>query len=70
VRFDDSGAAYAALLDAGVLVRDVRRYPMLEDALRITLGTPHENDRVLALLRSLEVARNVSSWAARAELPA
>jgi len=32
-------------------VRDVRRYPNLGDALRITIGTPEENARVLAILQ-------------------
>jgi histidinol-phosphate aminotransferase len=58
------------LRDAGVIVRDVRRYPMLGDALRITLGSPDQNDRVLAVLRSLDSARTVSLPAARAGLPA
>lgn len=51
VRFDDAGAIYRKLLDAGVVVRDIRRYPKLGDALRITIGTPEENDRVLAVLQ-------------------
>jgi len=51
VRFDDAGAAYRRLLAAGIVVRDVRRYPNLGDALRITIGTPAENDRVLAVLQ-------------------
>ena len=50
VRFDDPTAAYRRLFEAGIVVRDVRRYPGLGDALRITLGTPQENDRVLAVL--------------------
>ena len=50
VRFDDAGAAYGRLLAAGIVVRDVRRYPNLGDALRITLGTPQENTRVLDAL--------------------
>lgn len=50
VRFDDAGAAYRRLLDSGIVPRDVRRYPGLGDALRITLGTPAQNDRVLAVL--------------------
>jgi histidinol-phosphate aminotransferase len=50
VRFDDAGAAYRRLLAAGIVVRDIRRYPNLGDALRITLGAPAENDRVLAVL--------------------
>ncbi|WP_426664175.1 histidinol-phosphate transaminase [Rhodanobacter aciditrophus] len=49
-RFDDAGAAYRRLFDAGIVVRDVRRYPGLGDALRITVGTPMENERVLAAL--------------------
>jgi histidinol-phosphate aminotransferase len=55
VRFDDAGAAYQCLLDAGVVVRDVRRYPGLGDALRITIGTPEENTQVLAALASNRV---------------
>jgi len=51
VRFDDAAAVYRGLLAAGIVVRDIRRYPNLGDALRITLGTPAENDRVLAALR-------------------
>ena len=51
VRFDDAGVVYARLLAAGIVVRDVRRYPNLEDALRITIGTPTENARVLAVLQ-------------------
>jgi histidinol-phosphate aminotransferase len=51
VRFDDAGAIYQRLLAAGIVVRDVRRYPNLDDALRITIGTPAENVRVLAVLQ-------------------
>jgi histidinol-phosphate aminotransferase len=51
VRFDDAGAVYQRLLTAGIVVRDVRRYPNLADALRITIGTPAENARVLAILQ-------------------
>jgi histidinol-phosphate aminotransferase len=50
VRFDDAGSAYRRLFEAGIVVRDVRRYPGLGDALRITIGTPQENDQVLAVL--------------------
>ena len=53
VRFDDAGAVYQKLLDAGVVVRDIRRYRKLGDALRITIGTPQENDRLLAVLAEM-----------------
>ncbi len=53
VRFDDADAAYQRLLAAGIVVRDVRRYPGLGNALRITIGTPAENDCVLAVLQEV-----------------
>ncbi len=52
VRFDDAGAIYQRLLSAGIVVRDIRRYPKLGDALRITIGSPTENDQMLAVLNS------------------
>ncbi|TAM93867.1 MAG: histidinol-phosphate transaminase [Rhodanobacteraceae bacterium] len=69
VRFVDAGAAYAALLEAGVVVRDVRRYPGLGDSLRISIGSPAENERVLDVLRCMP---NAAARAAglRAGLPA
>lgn len=51
VRFIDADTAFKHLLGAGIIVRDIRRYPNLADALRITVGTPDENDRVLAVLQ-------------------
>lgn len=57
VRFDDAQAAFDALLDAGVVVRDMRATPGLEDALRISIGTPEQNQRVLeALARRRQAA--------------
>lgn len=64
VRLADAGAAFVALLKAGVVVRDVRRHPRLGDALRISIGTPAENDRMLDALRC-PASANV-----RVELPA
>ncbi len=56
VRFADAQAAFEALLAAGVVVRDQRAAPQLHDALRITIGTPDQNNRVLAALSALESA--------------
>lgn len=50
VRFADADAAFAALLAAGVVVRDMRAMPQLGDALRISIGTADECRRVLAAL--------------------
>ena len=51
VRFEDAGLAFARLLAAGVVVRDMRASPQLADALRISIGKAEENDAVLAALR-------------------
>jgi histidinol-phosphate aminotransferase len=48
VEFRDAGAALDAIAAAGLLVRDLRG--QLEGALRLTVGTPEQNER---LLRSL-----------------
>jgi len=51
-------------------VRDVRRYPRLGNALRISLGTPAENDRVLDVLRGIPNAAAARATDLHAELPA
>lgn len=56
VRFADAQAAFDRLLAAGVVVRDQRAAPGLGDALRISIGTPEQNQRVLDTLRAAEKA--------------
>jgi histidinol-phosphate aminotransferase len=56
VRLDDAERAFRALLAAGVVVRDQRAAPQLDDALRITIGTPEQNARVLGALNARAVA--------------
>ncbi|GAB3352426.1 histidinol-phosphate transaminase [Lysobacter tyrosinilyticus] len=56
VRFTQTQAVFQALLAAGVVVRDARAMPGLGDALRITIGKPEENDRVLEVVASLSLA--------------
>jgi histidinol-phosphate aminotransferase len=45
--FADAGAALARAREARLLVRDARGYPGLARALRITVGTPEQNGRLL-----------------------
>ena len=54
LRFRDAESAFRALLAAGIVVRDQRAAPGLGDALRITVGTPAQNDRVLMVLQALD----------------
>ncbi len=41
---------FDALYSEGILVRDVSRYPLLDRALRVSIGTPEENTRFLSAL--------------------
>ena len=47
----DGHALWQRLVDRGVLVRDFSRWPRLDDCLRVTVGTPEENNAFLAALR-------------------
>lgn len=48
VRTPDAAAAHAHLLARGVLVRRQDHYPLLEGCVRVSVGTPAENDAFLA----------------------
>ncbi len=50
VEFTDPQWALERACEAGLLVRDVRRQPGLDRALRITVGAPEQNQRLLAAL--------------------
>ena len=52
-RFVDMQAAFGCLLAAGIVVRALAAVPGLEDALRITVGSPAQNSRVIRVLASL-----------------
>jgi histidinol-phosphate aminotransferase len=53
LRVDGDGhALWQRLVDRGVLVRDFSRWPRLEECLRVTVGTPQENDTFLTALRA------------------
>ena len=45
-------ALYDSLFAQGILIRDVSSYPMLSKCLRVSVGTPEENDRLLSALRA------------------
>jgi histidinol-phosphate aminotransferase len=47
------GELFELLLKRGILIRDVSSYPGLERAVRITVGTPEENDELLSALREV-----------------
>ena len=47
----EGGALFDALLERGVLIRDFSSKPRLRGCLRVTVGTPEENDRFLTALK-------------------
>jgi histidinol-phosphate aminotransferase len=51
VQFADASLALARSRGARLLIRDVRGYPGLTDCLRISIGSPEQNNRLLAALR-------------------
>lgn len=57
VRFDAPDEVYERLLGGGVIVRNRSRVPGCEGCLRITVGTPAENDRLLRLLGATSTTR-------------
>jgi len=58
VRFDDARAAFDRALAAGVVLRDVSAQPGLSSCLRITIGAPTENNRLLDALANIARARS------------
>ncbi|WP_103130620.1 pyridoxal phosphate-dependent aminotransferase [Deinococcus aerius] len=51
IRTPDAEAAYRHLLSRGIVVRRQDRLPMLEGCLRVAVGTPAENDALIAAAR-------------------
>jgi len=49
----DGHVVWQSLVDRGILVRDFSRWPRLDDCIRITVGTPEEDDALLAALREV-----------------
>lgn len=57
VRFDDAQGAMERLLAAGIVVRDQRAAARLGDALRITVGTTEQSNRVIDAINAVETGQ-------------
>jgi histidinol-phosphate aminotransferase len=54
VRLPDADAAFAHLKSQGILVKNISKmHPLLTNCLRLTVGTPDENAKMLAALDSV-----------------
>ena len=65
VEVDDARGLYDELLDAQVIVRDRSKVLGCEGCLRISIGTPQENDRVIAVIGGLKPESVVQKRAAK-----
>ncbi len=52
-RSADGDQVWAALVERSVLVRNCASWPRLDGCLRVTIGTPEEDDRFLGALREV-----------------
>jgi len=48
-------ALYKKLMDMGIIVRDRSNVKLCDNCLRITVGTPSENDRLVAALKQINL---------------
>jgi len=53
VKVDDADAAYARLIEGGIIVRNRNRVAGCSGCLRITIGTPEENVKLIELMSKL-----------------
>ena len=65
VEVDDARGLYDELLDAQVIVRDRSKVAGCEGCLRISVGTPQENDKVIAVIGGLKPESVVQKRAAK-----
>jgi histidinol-phosphate aminotransferase len=56
VKVADAGAVYHYLLEKGIVVRDRSKVELCQGCLRITVGTPSENDTLLEALAQYPAA--------------
>jgi histidinol-phosphate aminotransferase len=52
VKVEDPGALYKFLMNKGIIVRDRSSVPLCEGCLRITVGSPEENRKLIDTLRT------------------
>jgi histidinol-phosphate aminotransferase len=50
LKSDTPAAVHARFLEQGVLIRDVSMWPACEGCLRVSIGTPAENDRFISAI--------------------
>ena len=57
VQVDNAADLYNYLLGEGIIVRDRSRMPLCDNTLRVTIGTPQENVRLLRAIAEYDIKR-------------
>lgn len=53
IKVDDANKRYNQLMEKGIIIRNRTNQPLCKDCLRITIGTPIENQKLIEVLKSL-----------------
>lgn len=53
VQVDNAAKRYSQLIESGIVVRNRSSQPLCSNCLRITVGTPSENNKLIKIVRSL-----------------
>lgn len=53
IKVDDANTRYNQLLEKGIVVRNRNNQPLCENCLRISIGTPEENEFLINILKTL-----------------
>lgn len=61
VKVDDANKRYAQLIEKAIVVRNRSNEPLCDNSLRISVGTPKENERLIAVLLDMCVQENGTS---------
>lgn len=56
IKVDDAELRYNQLIENGIVIRNRSNQPLCDNCLRITIGTPEENNKLLNTLKSLSNA--------------
>jgi histidinol-phosphate aminotransferase len=54
IKVDDANKRYDALVKKGVVVRNRSKLHNCESTLRITIGTPEENNKLISICKNLD----------------
>lgn len=53
VKVDQANLRYTQLIEKGIVIRNRSNEPLCDNCIRITIGTPQENEKIINILKSL-----------------